>query len=217
MSTIFEILNIFNNSGISTVISTVIGIYIIYVVYSFIARKIVLQQIKNNFEEKEAILFEPKSTLFFELFLPIGAITLWTKLILPVFVYKTIEVDNLNRAVFALAAVCSLIFVLFKGCFKVVVTNKKIISQFPFTSQKRLKSLYERHYCLFYYSDMTSVQLYKRAILGRIPNQIIVSFKDGTSRWIYFDVYLKDLEKIKSIIENHINYYNKQEREYENT
>jgi hypothetical protein len=191
-SQISSIINVPNILGVKTAI----GFYLFYLAYSYLGRKKSLQIIKDNLEEDEVILFEPKQPLLIDLVAPLGVGGAVGVYILPFLIYKsTFDVDYVNKQnlfFFILVAICSLIYVLFTGAWKTIITNKKIAFQLPFKLTKKNSELH--------YTDIKSVILPPK-VFGW-PQMISVHFKDGTRRNI---LPLRNLEKIKSIIEEHIN------------
>ncbi|MEI7473316.1 MAG: hypothetical protein WCK67_00925 [bacterium] len=193
---------------LSTVINipNILGFYsaitfcLLYHLYSHFCRKKALQIINNSLEQDEVIIFEPKFSWLFNFLAPLsfgGYVGVYN---LPFFIYKGInEVDIVNRQnlyFFVVVSFLSLIFFLFLGCLKTVLTNKKIIFCFPFKFFKTQKNI-----LVTPYTDIKTIELPKK-VYGS-AHLIYLTFKDGSNKKIFSGI--KDLEKIKLIIENHIN------------
>lgn len=177
-----------------------IPVYILYFLYSYLCKKKALKEIKNNLAEDEFIIYEAKLIYMLD-FLPSialgGSIGIY---ILPFFLYKNIkDFDFTNGENLFVIIAIPIIFLglLFLGGLQTVLTNKQIIVNYPL---KNILCSIAKKSVDISYSNINYIE-YKK-FFNR-PATLIFNFKKKQiNNRINF---LRDLKKIKSIIENQIN------------
>jgi hypothetical protein len=197
-------------------IITSIIVYIFYSVCSYFGRKKALIRIKNSLYENEEIIYEPehshKGEIIF-IFLVGGFLGMF---ILPFFIYPEIQyIDHFNRNSLPFLIICELIFILllFYLTFrKYVITNKRIISAytfrfmdiknllFEFISNKIDKNFFKSININF--SDIKRLEIKTYNMLSSKYTLFIIWLNNGT--YVRIPPF-KDLEKVKTIIDNYIN------------
>lgn len=191
-------------------LKTAIVFYLSYLILSYFCRKKALKRIKNNLNEGEYIIYEPKFSYATEIIFPLGIGGFLGGFILPFFIYKNIQyiqtsplpIITRNSLPILITGELILIFaVCFISCWKYAVTNQRILTAYAFDFIYKLGNKITEKF-----SDI-SVEFSNINYL-EIKNVKPLSLK-------LFNIWLKDgtcvkispfenIEKVKSLIESYI-------------
>lgn len=193
-----EIESISFNYGIIAGITT----YVIYFISSYFLRKKALQRIKENLQEGEVIVYEPKFSYVAEVVFPFAVGGFLGGFIIPFFIYPDIQYVRTSalvmpRNTLPLWVIGELILIfalVFVSCWKYAITNRRIITAYTFKFIYKFGKVIDIKFSNINHLEITQLKAISLKLL-------YIWLKDGTNIMVSG---FKDMEKVKSIIEKYI-------------
>lgn len=184
-------------------IKTAIVFYLLYLVVSYFCRKKALKRIKENLQEGEVIVYEPKFSYVAEIVFPLAIGGFLGGFIIPFFIYPNLQYVRTSASVMSRNSlpfwiICELILIFalgFVSCWKYAITNKRIITAYTFKFIYKFGKIID-----IKFSNISHLEMKEHKAISL--KLLYIWLKDETNVMISG---FKDIEKVKSIIENQIN------------